>query len=80
MGRLIDADRLKGHYSWWGEDDERKKTFDCIVDQQPTVDAVVVNRCKDCRYYGQKYHRCGIFGCDKEPEGFCDEWMRRPTE
>lgn len=48
MGRLIDADKLKQHYSWWGGligDDyvselvEQKKVFDTIIDVQPTVDA-----------------------------------------
>lgn len=44
--RLIDADRLKAHYCWWSGGskemtiDEAKKTFDTIVDVQPTVDAV----------------------------------------
>ena len=47
MGRLIDADKLKQHYSWWGGligDDyvselvEQKKVFDTIVDVQPTVE------------------------------------------
>ena len=60
MGRLIDADKLKQHYSWWGGligDDyvselvEQKKVFDTIIDVQPTVDAVEVVRCKDCIYY-----------------------------
>lgn len=46
MGRLIDADRLKAHYCWWAGGskemsiDEAKKTFDTIIDIQPTVDAV----------------------------------------
>ena len=46
MARLIDADKLKNHYSWWEGGsremtmDEAKKTFDTIVDVQPTVDAV----------------------------------------
>jgi len=81
--RLIDADKLKAHYSWWegeGEVDERKRLFDDIVDQQPTVEAVVVTRCADCRYYGKKYMRCGIFGTDKLAEGYCDEAMRRPSD
>ena len=44
MGRLIDADRLKAHYCWWSGGtkemtiDEAKKTFDTIIDVQPTVD------------------------------------------
>jgi len=78
--RLIDADKLKAHYSWWegeGEVDERKRLFDSIIDQQPTVEAVQVTRCEDCRYYGPQYMRCGIFGCDKEATGYCDEAMRR---
>lgn len=42
-GRLIDADKLKQHYAWWGDVDasqeckERKGLFDTIVDLQPTV-------------------------------------------
>lgn len=35
-GRLIDADKLKQHYAWWGDTQERKD-FDDIVDVQPTV-------------------------------------------
>ena len=38
--RLIDADKLKAHYAWWGN--EEKEMFDSIVDVQPTVDAVPV--------------------------------------
>lgn len=42
MGRLIDADKLKNHYSWWNN--QEKELFDSIVDAQPTaydVDEVV---------------------------------------
>lgn len=41
--RLIDADTLKNHYSWWdgGSEehtlDDMKELFDTIVDLQPTV-------------------------------------------
>lgn len=45
MGRLIDADKLKEHYSWWANSTnydlcEMKKVVDDIVDVQPTVDPV----------------------------------------
>lgn len=33
--RLIDADKLKNHYSWWNN--EEKEMFDAIVDAQPTA-------------------------------------------
>ena len=61
MGRLIDADRLKAHYCWWAGGskemsiDEAKKTFDTIIDVQPTVDAVEVVRCKDCKWWKTNY-------------------------
>ena len=35
--RLIDADKLKKHYTWWGG--EEKEMFDTIVDMQPTIEA-----------------------------------------
>lgn len=41
--RLIDADKLKKHYSWWGRESEKKKLFDEIVNQQKVVDAIPVN-------------------------------------
>ena len=37
--RLIDADKLKQHYAWWNNEEQR--TFDQIVDAQPTVETVV---------------------------------------
>ena len=48
--RLIDADRLKRHYAWWGQKasaeifKEFKHTFDIIVDLQPTVEVKEENR------------------------------------
>lgn len=38
--RLIDADKLKQHYVWWNNEEQR--TFDQIVDAQPTANAVPV--------------------------------------
>lgn len=32
--RLIDADKLKRHYAWWNN--EQQRDFDAIVDAQPT--------------------------------------------
>ena len=46
MPRLIDADALKNHYSWWKGGtkentlDEQKEIFDTIVNLQPTIDPV----------------------------------------
>ena len=38
--KLIDADKLKTHYSWWT--DETKELFDTIINLQPTIEAELV--------------------------------------
>lgn len=41
MSRYIDADKLKAHYAWWGNNDTSatmKEVFDSIVGRQPTAD------------------------------------------
>jgi hypothetical protein len=40
--RLIDADKLKQHYNWWNNEEQR--TFDQIVDAQPTVGGECIPR------------------------------------
>ena len=85
MGRLIDADKLKQHYSWWGGligDDyvselvEQKKVFDTIIDVQPTVDAVEVVRCKDCKYFNGNMKFCD-YSCQVKENDFCSWGERR---
>ena len=44
--RLIDADKLKKHYTWWGG--EEKEMFDTIVDMQPTIEAEPIRHGKWC--------------------------------
>lgn len=83
--RLIDAERLKRHYSWWEcteSGNERKKVFDTIIDLQPTADVVEVVRCKNCKWFND-------FGCairivdesDKPKEDdFCSFGERRTDD
>lgn len=51
--RLIDADKLE-RQEYWGNE----RCFDYVdaedIDNAPTVDAVEVVRCKDCKYAGTK--------------------------
>ena len=48
--KIISADKLKRHYSWWGSPEasdelkENKKTFDTIIDLQPEVPAIIPPR------------------------------------
>ena len=58
--RLIDADWVFGHLKPYEPSDEKwsvtggtaLRLIHNAVDNAPTVDAVVVTRCKDCRYRG----------------------------
>ena len=80
--RLIDADKLKKHYAWWGG--EEKEIFDTIVDMQPTIEAEPIRhgrwidnganyKCSNCgnteSYYTDCYCRvCGAKMDGKENE------------
>lgn len=56
--RLIDADWVLGHLKPYEQSDEEwgvtggtaLRLIHNAVDKAPTVDAVVVTRCKDCEY------------------------------
>ena len=77
--RLIDADRAE-LYDAIGRNAfrDRQDIID-LINNQPTVDAVVVVRCKDCKYaYYYNEEGCRGFVCngyfqyaDVEPNDFC---------
>lgn len=79
--RLIDADELKIYISTTFCDTcKRDKgvcsscAFDDVfvaIDNAPTIDAVKVVRCKDCKYLERNY--CDEYG-DLEPL-FCKNWV-----
>ena len=83
--RLIDADKLRKDvldlpncYNGFSDTYDKAMIVD-LVDEQPTVDAVEVVRCKDCKYYEETDSRIGtclltISGA--EVDGFCawGEW------
>ena len=49
--RLIDAGKAKASLDWTLIGDAADAACR-VIDNAPTVDAVVVTRCKDCRYRG----------------------------
>lgn len=75
--RLIDKDALLAAYDAMhkGEPGRARK----IIEDAPTVDAVLVVRCKDCREYsginmvifGMPCGECGKFGHVCGPDEFC---------
>ena len=44
----------KGREKWEMEKDLSQKEIDEIIDNAPTIDAVQVVRCKDCRWFDKK--------------------------
>lgn len=79
MARLIDADKLINSLNI------RSVTYNCIInkciDDAPTIDAVEVVRCKDCKYFGIKdlvyvycnYHMTDII----MPNDYCSYGERK---
>lgn len=68
--RLIDADALCMHLSDWqfgsmtdGKHNAEYEVINKVIDgieQEPTVDAVQVVRCKDCKHYRELGRATGI--------------------
>ena len=79
--RLIDADALKEHVkkytSVFAKYDWREICE--MLNDAPTVDAVEVVRCKDCRWYeNDGYHtHCRIMRLSVEAEDYCSRGERR---
>ena len=77
--RLIDADKIrwKSYPNDYGEtnDDYVEK---CDIDNMPTVDAVIVTRCKNCRSYNKpKTGWCEVHLDREHPDDFCGYGKRR---
>ena len=77
--RPIDADKIqwKSYPNDYGEtnDDYVEK---CDIDNMPTVDAVVVTRCKDCRSYNKpKTGWCEVHLDREHPDDFCSYGKRK---
>ena len=93
--RLIDANYLKkrlddmeirnGHkYYRAGMDDALHDFMPQRIDEQPTVDAVEVVRCKDCKSYCHIIGKgdrailgCSYMGRDVKPDDFCSYGERK---
>ena len=74
--RLIDADELRDtiENEHFGEYEDKETTFYCI-DTAPTVNAVLVIRCKDCKYHNESEYFdycCALqTKCPDDAEFFC---------
>ena len=86
--RLIDANALKSEFEWLKSvvnESSKDEVMDVMqrIDNAPTVDAVEVVRCKDCKYsYGNKYCTNDAWKDEGntvyiEPGDFCSYGERR---
>lgn len=79
--RLIDAELLEEQFGISDADILAKEE----IQFAPTVDAVVVTRCKDCKHRIYKnmgdeigeIGGCGLFNCAMPNEGFCSHGERK---
>lgn len=81
--RLIDADELLWKYENWlhdlesPEDSGDRRGVECCIaelEDAPTVDAVPVVRCKDCKWYVgmvEKIMKCANDQKYRRPDDFC---------
>lgn len=79
--RLIDAELLEEQFGISDADILAKEE----IRYAPTVDAVIVTRCKDCKHRIYKnmgdeigeIGGCGLFNCAMPNEGFCSHGERK---
>ena len=88
MSRLIDADLLKSDFNDVVPFDivelpgikidlYRNSIIQQVIDEQPTVDAVEVVRCKNCEHYDKNVtidetlSYCDMQECYEEPNDYC---------
>lgn len=84
MSRLIDADALKAEW----QNGFYKKIVDALMDDAPTVDAVEVVRCKDCKYYQKVYGgvplgevgHCICHSIETVPDWYCADGERKDDD
>lgn len=74
--RLIDSDKAKVSLDWTLIGDAADAACR-VIDSAPTVDAVVVTRCKDCKHLvnatvnGNGFLICDISDMEITPDDFC---------
>lgn len=83
--RLIDANMARADFNVWFRGSPHAATANYILDKQPTVDAVPVVRCKDCKHFIRTLENetyCNCVGGLTEPEehDYCSYGERKEGE
>lgn len=79
--RLIDADaylkKLRADPLYYLVE---RYGVDGTIEAMPTIDAVQVVRCKDCKHFDGSYPMCCRFEETFEPDGYCSFGEKREVE
>lgn len=76
--RLIDADAVKNPYEGTSLEWQGVLMLKLIQDA-PTINAVPVVRCKDCKWWEEDRKMCGIFP-DQKQNGYCHDGERKDND
>lgn len=83
--RLIDADALECDTDWSEYADDYISYSKFAIDNAPTIDAVPVVRCKDCKYRDPEDKKCDcghaiLWQLPRDDDWFCADGERRDDE
>lgn len=82
--RIVDADALKKETGKWLTDPTDSRLLADVIDNAPTIDAVPVVRCKDCRWWAKQEKsiqgRCALNGTYPTGGWYCANGEREEDE
>ena len=78
MARLIDADEAVINFGFeWDDIPPTREEFVYFLKKQPTINAVPVVRCKDCKHYNEGFCVGYHAHHDIMPDDFCSYGERK---
>lgn len=72
---INEIERFKGYL-----DEDMIERIKIAMNRLPTIDAVQVVRCKDCKHFDGSYPMCCRFEETFEPDGYCSFGEKREVE
>ena len=78
MARLIDADEAVINFGFeWDDIPPTREEFVYFLKKQPTINAVTVVRCRDCKHYNEGFCVGYHAHHDTMPDDFCSYGERK---
>ena len=81
MARLIDADEAVINFGFeWDDIPPTRGEFVYFLKKQPTINAVTVVRCRDCKHYNEGFCVGYHAHHDTMPDDFCSYGERKDDD